>query len=108
MGAKDSEGPGRGDKGSGGSDSGRSGAGTGPGRTEGGGRDGNQSGRGYRLGRQEVIWGSGPGRGVPWWRWHGNRVLTLGHVPGLLGPEPVPRGEAREGRTVARIGETRQ
>lgn len=43
-------GPGRDDKGSGGSTGGSGGAGTGPGRTEGGGRDGNEGGRGTGSG----------------------------------------------------------
>jgi hypothetical protein len=108
MGRQDQSGPGRQDRSSGGSTGGSGGSGTGPGRTEGGGRAAGAAGA-------PAIWGSGPGRGVPWWRWHGNRVLTLRHVlgaeiPGLgvaLG-RPEPAGIKREGRTVARIRGTRQ
>jgi hypothetical protein len=53
-----------------------------------------------------MIEGSGPGRGVPWWRWR--RVLTLSWVPGMFGAEPHVAGSAqREGRTVAVIGRRR-
>lgn len=57
-----------------------------------------------------MIPGTGPGRGVPWWRWHGNRVLVLRWAPadssvpgiGIYRPEPV--AGRREGRTIAVIG----
>jgi hypothetical protein len=51
-----------------------------------------------------VIPGSGPGRGVPWWRWR--RVLTLSYVWGVQGQEPHAPAQ-REGRTVAVIGRAR-
>jgi hypothetical protein len=44
-----------------------------------------------------MIPGTGPGRGVPWWRW--DRVALMWRIPGTQGPE-VP-GRPREGRTVA-------
>lgn len=47
-----------------------------------------------------MIWGTGPGRGVPWWR--SGRVLTLRFAEGI-GRYPVLPG-AREGRVIARIG----
>lgn len=55
-----------------------------------------------------MIPGTGPGRGVPWWRYR--RVLTLRWAPGnevirraaALG-EQEPIGTEREGRLVARI-----
>ncbi len=54
MGSKDSEGSGRDDdRCKGGSVSGRTGAGTGPGRTQGGGRDGDQGGRGTGSGKRK-------------------------------------------------------
>lgn len=49
-----------------------------------------------------MIEGTGPGRGVPWWR--SGRLLTHRWAEGLLGAEPVSRARPREGRTVARIG----
>lgn len=49
--ARDTDGPGRGDQSTGGSDGSKTGgAGTGPGRKEGGGRDGNEGGRGTGSG----------------------------------------------------------
>lgn len=48
-----------------------------------------------------MIWGTGPDRGTPWWRWR--RSLTLTRAFGLTTHHEVP-GAAREGRTVAVIG----
>jgi hypothetical protein len=54
-----------------------------------------------------MINGTGPGRGVPWWRWR--RVLTLrwtpaaSGIPGIGWSRPEPMGIRREGRLVARI-----
>lgn len=51
-----------------------------------------------------MIWGTGPARGVPWWRWR--RSLTHRWAPGFYGREPerlIP-SDRREGRTVAVIG----
>jgi len=55
-----------------------------------------------------MIEGTGPGRGVPWWRYR--RALTLRWAPsdsglpnvGVNRTEPV--GAQREGRLIARIG----
>lgn len=44
-----------------------------------------------------MIEGSGPGRGVPWWRWR--RVLILRHEPGVL----FELGRVRPGRVIARV-----
>jgi hypothetical protein len=54
-----------------------------------------------------MIWGSGPSRGVPWWRYR--RPLTLrwapadSGIPGIGVSRPEPEGGPREGRLVARI-----
>lgn len=52
-----------------------------------------------------MIEGTGPGRGVPWWRYR--RALTLRWTPAGQGPpdgNPEPVGARREGRLIARIG----
>jgi hypothetical protein len=49
-----------------------------------------------------MIYGTGPGRGVPWWR--GGRIWSLWSFN--LGDYEVP-GRPREGRTVAVIGRRR-
>jgi hypothetical protein len=50
-----------------------------------------------------VIEGTGPGRGVPWWR--SGRVLILRFAEGI-GRYPVIPGQ-REGRVITRIRGTR-
>lgn len=45
--------------------------------------------------------GTGPGRGVPWWR--SVFLWTNTRQPGVWGPEGG--GGKREGRTVAKVGE---
>lgn len=56
-----------------------------------------------------MIWGTGPARGVPWWRHR--RPLTLRHVYGWTGyswgstGRPEPEGKPREGHQVVRIGD---
>lgn len=50
-----------------------------------------------------MIPGTGPGRGLPWWRWHGNRVLTLRLDPGIIRVQFMI-DRPREGRLVAKIG----
>jgi hypothetical protein len=47
-----------------------------------------------------MIEGTGPGRGVPWWRWR--RVLVLRFAEGIGRYPAIP--SQREGRLVARIG----
>lgn len=46
-----------------------------------------------------MIEGTGPGRGVPWWRQI--MAVTLTRQPGAQGKEPT--GQAREGRTVGKV-----
>jgi hypothetical protein len=60
-----------------------------------------------------MIAGTGPDRGVPWWRWR--RPLSLRWAPSDLGGRPVmgvsrpePPGKTREGRTVAVIKGSRR
>jgi len=50
-----------------------------------------------------MIPGTGPGRGVPWWRHQ--IVALMWRLTGTLGPE-IP-GRPREGRTVAVGGQKR-
>lgn len=47
-----------------------------------------------------MIHGTGPGRGVPWWRW--GRSLTLMRYWQPTNTEVL--GRPREGRTVAVVG----
>lgn len=49
--------------------------------------------------------GTGPGRGVPWWRWR--RVLVLRFDEGFGRPFREEPGHPREGRLVAKIGQRR-
>jgi hypothetical protein len=48
-----------------------------------------------------MIRGTGPGRGLPWWRYR--PAFTLRFEPGII-QDPFMIGRPREGRTVARIG----
>lgn len=45
-----------------------------------------------------MIPGTGPGRGVPWWRRFS--LIRVRYVPGYRGSEPI--GQVREGRLIVR------
>lgn len=47
-----------------------------------------------------MIEGTGPGRGFPWWR--SGRIITLTHLPGVVGAERTLI--QRPGRLVAKVG----
>lgn len=47
-----------------------------------------------------MIRGTGPGRGVPWWR--RDFVYLVWKLPGFSGSEPLY--SKREGRVVAKVG----